>query len=270
MRDRYLFRAALLLFTGAALLGCDSAPGPSLEDSRPPTLSGLDFSPRIVALSDVPENQIEGDTAFVSVSLSVLAEDPDGTVEQVYFVVQPPRRVGRPLIEGSLQKTSGGRFQTTAMLPIPTAEIGKYTILLYPVDDRGVRGNDVRGLLEFVELGRPPLILSVDAPDTIVRPGPGDPPRLVRIVVEVSDPDGLASISRVAMWNVNTPAAQIALLDDGGVNSTSGDETAGDGRYTVTLIIENRNNPGTNTFAFQAFDRAGLESQLIEQQIVVE
>lgn len=270
MRDRYLFRAALLLFLSAALFGCDSAPGPSLEDSRPPTLSNLEFSPQIVALSDVPDDQIVGDTAYVTVTLSVLAEDLDETVEQVSFIVQPPRRVGKPLAEGNLQKASGGRFQATVKLPIPKAEIGKYTILLYPVDDRGVRGNDVRGMLEFVEVGRPPLILSVDAPATVVRPGPGDPPRPVRIVVEVSDPDGLASVSRVVMWNVNNPAAQIALLDDGGVNSNSGDETAGDGRFTVTLIIESHNNPGINTFAFQAFDRAGLESQVIEQQIVVE
>ena len=94
-------------------------------------------------------------------------------------------------------------------------------------------------------------------------------------VAVVSDPDGLANVQKVEFWNVNTPTQRLLLCDDGGgqpcgSSPDSGDETAGDGRYTLTVFVASTNNPGVNTFAFQATDRAGLTSNVIEKEITVE
>ena len=44
----------------------------------------------------------------------------------------------------------------------------------------------------------------------------------------------------------------------------------GDGRYTLEVEIGSSNRPGENTFAFQAVDRSGLASEVVERIVVVE
>jgi hypothetical protein len=45
---------------------------------------------------------------------------------------------------------------------------------------------------------------------------------------------------------------------------------AGDGRFTLTVQVESANAPGENTFAFQAFDRSNLESEVVLKSITVQ
>ena len=68
----------------------------------------------------------------------------------------------------------------------------------------------------------------------------------------------------------------LQLCDDGGgatcnaLFPNSGDVTAGDGLFTLTIELESSNTPGDNIFVFKAIDRAGLESETVTRIIVVE
>ena len=68
----------------------------------------------------------------------------------------------------------------------------------------------------------------------------------------------------------------LQLCDDGGDGvcnpgfGSSGDETAGDGRFTITLQLDSSNAAGETTFEFRAIDRAGLVSETVTRTIIVE
>ena len=132
------------------------------------------------------------------------------------------------------------------------------------MDEAGQASNQLIGSLVLAASGREPVIEEVIAPERVERPSTGATP--ITLVAVVSDPDGLANVSRVRFWNVEAPSATFGLRDDG----QGGDEVAGDGRYTATVQIESTNRPGPTTLAFQATDRGGLESQIVEKTITVE
>jgi hypothetical protein len=69
----------------------------------------------------------------------------------------------------------------------------------------------------------------------------------------------------------------LRLCDDGGqsgcnpgFSAGSGDAVAGDGYFTLTLIVESTNSAGVNTFVFEAVDRDGLRSEPLSRSIVLE
>ncbi|MFV1980721.1 MAG: hypothetical protein ACC655_06170, partial [Rhodothermia bacterium] len=83
----------------------------------------------------------------------------------------------------------------------------------------------------------------------------------------VDDPDGLGNIASVV---ARVPNGQtFEMLDDGGEGSDSGDEVAGDGRYTVTFDAPEGTPAGTVQFEFQAFDRQGQESNIIVRDLTI-
>ena len=96
----------------------------------------------------------------------------------------------------------------------------------------------------------------------------------IPIVVTVEDPDGIANVSRVEML-VNG-SGPLFLCDDGGNGvcnagfPPSGDEVAGDGRFTITIQLDASNSPGDNLFEFTAVDRGGLESATEQRTVEVQ
>lgn len=255
----------------ALLAGCDAVPGAAPLDQRPPVLSDLVFSPQVIVAEQVPE-LVSGDLVRIPLDLDVLAQDPDGDLDEVRFVVQSPRVGQGAVAEGQLAANVQGRYQTRTTLDIPKAFVGLYTVIVYAVDRQGQISNEVRGMLRFEATGKPPVLEAVDLPETVERPAPGEPPVLIPIVATVSDEDGLSNILRVEM---RVGATVLLLCDDGpgepcGSSPNSGDEVAGDGRFTLTVQLESTNSPGPVTFDFQAFDRAGLSSEILTRTINVE
>lgn len=271
-----LIRAATSLFVPALLLAaCDSAPGPVSLNERPPELSAFSFSPRNVVLEQLPPEQ--GDLVKVSLSVQVQARDVDGDLQQVSFVVQAPFIGAEAVATGDLAPTGGGQYAATTTIELNKSEVGIYTVLVFGVDEAGHMSNQVRGSLIFEARGAPPVIEDVSLPERIQRPASGEPAVLIPIVAAVSDPDGLRNIARVEMQIVPVGSgAPFLLCDDGGQGacnqgfSSSGDEEAGDGRFTITLQLESTNAPGETTFQFKAFDRSGLESEPVTRTITVE
>ena len=232
----------------------------------PPVLSDFSFTPTNVFAGGFTE--IDG-SLRVPLTMSVTVSDPDADIESVSFVVQSPVSNRDPLAAGNLADKGDGRYERTAEVMIPKAEIGVYTVLVYAVDQSGSISNNVRGMLRFTGTGEPPVVLEVAAPDTVFRPAAGEPAKLIRIVATVSDPDGLTNINAVQFWNADNPTAKFPMFDDGDP-ATSGDDAARDGKYTVTVRIESSNQPGTNRLAFQATDLSGLRSNVVEKEIVVQ
>ena len=132
--------------------------------------------------------------------------------------------------------------------------------------------NRIFGSFEVLAGNEPPSIVSVDMPDRIARPAAGQPAVQIPIVVQVTDPDGLKNIQKVEM-QVNGGSV-LFLCDDGGSGScnggSSGDQSAGDGAYTVTIQLESTNTPGDYLFQFVVEDRAGWRSERINRTLTVE
>ncbi len=255
-------------FAVVLLPGCDQAPGIDSSGGGAPVLSEFHFDPHSVSIGDPIVDEV-GDAVRFPLNISVTATDPDDDLENVSYLVQSPIGGRPPVVQGTLTSADGVLFLREVTVSIPKGETGVYTILVYAVDETGSISDDVRGMLTFGGTGDPPVLVDVVVPDTVRRPASGDPPVLVRLSATVTDPDGLTNVNEVVFWNVTNPNARFPMYDDGRFEE-SGDETQGDGIYTAIVRIESNNQPGANTLAFQASDRSGLTSNVIERTIVVE
>lgn len=255
-------------FFAGLLTGCDQAPGPETHAGDPPVLSRFEFEPHSISVDGSVGNE-EDEAISFPVHVTVTATDPDDDLDRVAFVIQSPFAGRAPLVEGTLESEGGSSFAREINVTIPAGETGVYSVLVYAVDEAGSLSDDVRGMLTVGGTGEPPVLLEVSAPDTVSRPLPGEPATLLLMTATVTDPDGLANINEVEFWNVTNPNLRFPMFDDGRFDE-SGDETAGDGIYTAVVRIESTNQPTTNTLAFQASDRSGLLSNVIEKTVVVE
>ena len=247
------------------LVGCDQAPGVEPPGGDPPVLAEFEFDPHSISLGSPGVDEV-GELVRFSITMSVEVEDPDGDLERVAYVVRSPYTEQEPVAEGDLSAAGGSEYRTTATVTVPRGDVGVYTVLVYAVDEAGSLSDNVRGMLTFSGQGDPPVILEVSAPDTVLRPAAGEEPETFVLSATVDDPDGLSSISEVVFWNVNLPTSRIPMVDDG----SGADEFANDGIYTRTVQIESGNAAGETVLAFQATDRSGLRSNIVEKTIVVE
>ncbi len=265
-----LLLAALL---GVAAMGCDSAPGVQDPLAVPPVVSDLDYTPRLVQVDNVPSGAISGDNVLVTMDISARAEDADGDVDRVSFVIQSPVGATEPIAQGDLVAGAGGRFAVRAEVAFPKALTGPYVLIVYASDQRGHLGNELRGTIELTATGNPPVIDEIIAPDRIQRPAAGEPAATLQLIAVVSDPDGLANVARVEVrFDGGSP---LLLCDDGGQSQcnpgfASGDAAAGDGRFTLTIQVNENNTPGPRTLEFIATDRSGLQSEPVTRVLTIE
>jgi len=258
-RGRAAAFSALLFFSSWWLTACDSAPGAYEPTGVPPRLANLSFSPDSVVFDNLSPDEIVGDSiALVDMSLEVNVFDADGDVDSVLYVVNSPYDPFTPLARGTMGPSGGDAYSVTKRLAIKRGNEGRYTILVYAVDSEGNLSNQVRGILDYsLGTGRAPVIVAIEGPDSI------RPPTTLTLIAVVTDPDGLGNIARVVVMAPN--GSTFDMYDDG---TTFGDDVAGDGRYTARFDVPAA-EPGTFTFRFQAFDRSGLESEIVSKDITV-
>lgn len=244
--------ALAALGAALALAGCDSATDGQPLDGRPPEVSGFAFSPDSVDFDDV----LDGDSAAVTLALSARADDPDGEIDRVRFTVTG--QFEGAVAEGTMEPGADGAYAGTASFRLGRDQRGRYSVLVYAVDDAGLLSNQARGVFTLAGAGLgPPVIEEVEGPAEF------RPPGTLRFVVTVSDPDGLGDIARVEL---TAPAGGVfQLFDDG---ATFDDASAGDGRYTVSFEVPEA-APGDQTFVFRAFDRDGLASEDVSFTVTV-
>lgn len=251
---------SLLIVVLVFIAGCDTPPGPALPLGRAPVVSDFQFTPAHVDLADADTSAIEDGRIRIPVSVSARVEASEGNdVAAVRYLVRRPDRSAEAVAEGELIVGDGGAFSADFTVSVSVGAIGNYPVVVYAVDDRGRMSNQVSGMLRYRSTGGPPVI-----EDVLATPNPFSPPGELVIVVTVSDPDGLDNIARVL--GVTPTGSTFELFDDG---EAQGDEEAGDGRYTARFDVPSA-TPGDQTFVFQAVDRTGLESEVVEYTVTIQ
>jgi len=246
-------------------VGCDVEPGIEDPTGRPPAVSNLSFTPNELDIRSLDPSEVANGAVEIQVDVSVQVVDSDSELDRVVFVLRSPVQGQDAIAFQFLDPSTANQYVGSFLITFDTGLIGDYLVEVYAVDASNLLSNRALGTLSILNDGQPPVIDEIIAPDTIQRPATGT--QQEQLIAVVSDPDGLSNIANVLFWNVNNPNDTFSLFDDG---DQGGDETAGDGRYTVTIVISSTNATGTNTFAFQATDRSGLKSEIISKDITVE
>ena len=265
-RNPFRYKELILTVVAMSVIaGCDSAPGTPDLSERPPVLQNLAVTPGSIAA-------VAGAETTVDLTVSWTAQDADGDIDRIFVVVQSPDR-GQAALGTADKEIGPGAGQATVQVTFPAGSVGPHPVVVSASDARGRVSNMLLGSVDVVGGSAPPVISALEVPERIVRPAAGEPPATLPLVAVVEDPDGLANVDRVEM-QVNG-ATTLLMCDDGGQGSCnngsiSGDQTAGDGRFTVTIQLGSTNAPGVYAFAFKAIDKSGLESQVITRNIIVE
>ncbi|MBO6575747.1 MAG: hypothetical protein JJ896_12155 [Rhodothermales bacterium] len=253
--------------------GCDTAPGLDDPGALPPEITDLTFSPTVVQIDTLPSSARQGDDVVVTLDIAAVVTDPDDDIAEVGFVLRFPVGSDEPVAAGLLTGAAGNTWTAQPEVRLPVALTGDYVLVLYASDSRGVLSNEARGTLQLAGGLEPPVITEIDMPDRVQRPAAGGAPVPIPLVAVVEDPDGLANIARVEVrFDGGSP---LLLCDDGGQGACnpgfgSGDATAGDGRFTLTIQINENNSPGERTLTFVATDRSGLMSEPVTRVLTIE
>lgn len=171
----------------------------------------------------------------------------------------------------------GNQLVSTANIQVETGSNAPLTAITSLTYDNGESGDIFINTIPVrSNLGSPPVIDSVSFPAEIIKPATGSTP--VLFIAYVSDPDGPENIDIVTMSifdaEQNPVGAPLRLYDDGGQTDLgngvrSGDTTANDRAFSRTLQIDNSNTARTLTLRFQATDKSGQLSNVIEQPFTI-
>ena len=267
----------IFLFLIVTVGACDSVPGPSSVDQRPPQIEAFSLAPQRIVYALLDEEAIDGDSVTVELNLTVTVQASDVPVAQVTYAILSPDTTAAPIHTGVLPRSATNIYSGTVDVTLSALEVQTYPVVVYVADANNRLGGEARSSVIYVrsfEPGSPPVIENLPIPATIQRPASGEPARSLSFVAEVSDADGLSDIEQVEFWNETSPGTKFVLCDDGGRRSCgssaeSGDLTAGDGLFTRRVFIASDNALGTNTFVFEAIDRAGLRSQQVHHTVEI-
>ena len=148
---------------------------------------------------------------------------------------------------------------------------GMYSINYFVEDKTGTTKKVASQSFHFDrgEINISPIIVSVSLPDTIEVK---NVPLSFIITATLADSNGIKDISEVYFITIkpdlSTSGTKTSLYDDGNY-SGNGDAKAGDGIYSRAISISPENQKGKYRFDFQAKDRGGLVSQVVQKYIVV-
>ena len=267
----------IVLFLIVAVGACDSVPGPSPVDQRPPQIETFSLAPQRIVYALLDEEAFDGDSVTVALNLTVTVQTSDTPVAQVAYAIISPDTTVALIQAGILRRSATNIYSGTVNVTLSALEVQSYPVLVYVTDTDNRLGGEARSSVTYVrsfEPGSPPVIENLPIPATIQRPGAGEPARSLLLVAEVSDVDGLNDIEQVEFWNETLPEIRFLLCDDGGrrtcgSSAESGDVTAGDGLFTRRVYITSDRTLGANTFVFEATDRAGLRSQQVRHTMEV-
>ena len=146
---------------------------------------------------------------------------------------------------------------------------GRYEVLFRARDNAGSLSNANIRRIEVTDrfVNDPPQVSGLQAPDLISRSAI---PNTYVLSLIASDPDGRSDIQRV-FFNTFLPNGNpsssnpFSMRDDGQL----GDATANDGRYSLTIEINNAAATGNYRFEFQAEDKQGVLSAKLIHSITV-
>lgn len=149
---------------------------------------------------------------------------------------------------------------------------GNYEVKFY-VNDKFNKTNQAAVSIYNYNNGKaniaPIISNTIVDPDTVVV----TTTTLILTSVQVDDQNGLNDIEKVYFVvyrpDGTTNGNQNLLYDDGNL-SDHGDQTAGDGIYSLLIRISPSNSKGTYRFEFQAKDRGGKLSNIINHSVLIQ
>jgi len=268
--SNYVFTSGLIIALIVFVSACDSAPGTADLGASAPIVANLSVTPDLLDLDALPG---AGDVVPVDISFAVDASDADGDLETVFLIVRSPFAGQAALAEAEIDAVGRSRVETSLTVSIPRATVGSFVVTAFASDEAGRMSNRIFGSIEVTSGSLAPNIDQIDIPTQITRPGPGEPAVSVSIVAHVSDPDGADNVAFVEV--IANGISTLRLCDDGGQGvcnqgfSSSGDATAGDSQFTLTIQLDSNNAAGQNTFEFTAVDRTGLRSETLLRVITL-
>jgi hypothetical protein len=175
------------------------------------------------------------------------------------------------------QIASDSIYTAQIQFTVERAQAGRYRIRFQATTSSTVVSNVLERSLKLGRRNSAPILRSVSIPDSISVPL-SDTIR-VQFTATVSDSDGLADIREMAFQRISPPdPTKFFMKDDGGLEPPvnvggipvrSGDDVAGDGRYSFLIPITPTATRRTNVFLFQAVDSFGDTSRSIIDSLIV-
>lgn len=275
--DRHIrFFVPGVLISAGILAGCED-PGTGALDPRgnPPFLQDAAVTPDSVNLEVLTPGP-SGLPVAATVSVRITDRDAGGTVTAAVDVYAPGSDT--PVASSALldtgvspdQLADDGTFTATVQFSATRAEAGRFTVRFTAVDELGIRGNAIEKPLVLTRRNSPPAVSGLVAPDTVTLPTLGS--TLLTMSIAVSDSDGYGDIRDVYFRNLDSdnPLQRFFLRDDGGTRQPpTGDERAGDGRFSIIIQLPSSAARRDYRFAFQATDVPGDTSASIVHVLTV-
>lgn len=222
-------------------------------------------------------------TSIVGVKDTVDLKVPGDSVLNLRMIFSPQSEVNKPYFSIFASDNSQLNSSPIEMIEVAnnvfdnqyilTSEdpIGDYTIKFSVTGFDGIN-KQVATSYFFFNNGQdnvPPVISnSVIEPDTVVV----TETTAIFTSVEVEDSNGQSDILEVYFIvyrpDGTTNGNKIQLFDDG--SSTNGDVTAGDGIYSRLIQVDETNQKGTYRFEFQAKDRLGALSNILNHYVLIQ
>jgi hypothetical protein len=222
-------------------------------------------------------------TSIVGIKDTVDLKVPGDSVLNLRLIFSPQSEVNKPYF--SIIASDNSQLNSSPIEMIEVANnvfdkqyiltskdpIGDYTIKFSVTGFDGIN-KPVAVANFFFNNGQdnvPPVISNtVIEPDTVVV----TQTTAIFTSVEVEDSNGQSDILEVYFIvyrpDGTTNGNKIQLFDDG--SSTNGDVTAGDGIYSRLIQVDESNQKGTYRFEFQAKDRLGALSNIINHYVLIQ
>lgn len=231
-------------------------------------------SPRRPVLSGCLVPDSIGPDGRSAVDLRISVTDPDGPadVDSVYcdvytpYATVPAGRVALGPSAASFATAGADEYSAVADMTSLLTGSGVHRFRFHARDKAGLESIPVVREVSVVLPNDPPVLSAVSTPDTVDRNA--DEPILLS--VRVTDPQGASDIRRV-YFNTTKPNGAASsgnpflMLDDG----TAGDAAAGDGVYSLRIVISASNTLGNYRFDFYAQDNAGVTAGPLTRIITV-
>ena len=245
-----------------------------------PFVSNAVLSPSIIDTDTIRLGQTKSPDDLIelasAISVKVAHRAGLSRVSEVQFLVRD-HSGSTSIASGTLgddgaipdQVRGDGIFSARASFKIKRVTQGTFTIEVSALSTEGYRSNGIILPLYVLRSNQPPILSSLQAPDT-VRLANQD--QLIQLRVRADDPNGREDLLRVIFNSFlhdgrASSANPFEMKDDG--SASSGDETASDGLYGLRILLPANAQPGTYRFEFQAYDKSGESSNVIVHRITV-
>ena len=224
----------------------------------------------------VADAQGLGDIASVTGSFLLL----DGSDYLDFSLYDDGGVVIRPPFNISSGDSTANDGKYGVRLVLKKSDVGNYSLQVLAKDFANAASNVFNRTIYLRNaINHAPSISNAIVPDTVFVPT-GSGTNFVKVSVAASDQEGLTDISSVTFTSQRPDGSIVdtyPMFDDGGIDSRppfnipSGDVTAGDGTFSLTIPLVSSTQRNTyRDFIFQAKDRAGEKSSTITKRIYIQ